>query len=108
MLSKAIPVAAQDLLNAIASCQAEVEWAKGVWLHPQGKVVFNGVIEPGKDGWVGDSPKYLIAYWHPRCQNGRCDAHWFALDIISAQASRSPTESISPASQPKLTAGSSV
>lgn len=51
-------------------------------LYPSGRVVWHGVVEPDGKQWIGTKPMYLIAVWHPGCQNGRADAHWFELDIL--------------------------
>ena len=54
------PSAAQELLRAIAQCTEEIIWKNGTYLHPKGKIVFQGMITPGDkrpDGskWVGEN-----------------------------------------------------
>jgi hypothetical protein len=86
----AIPKPAQELLEAISQCEQETQWKDGTYLHPRGKVVFQGVITPGDklpDGrvWVGEKPLYLIVYHHPNNSPRTCDAHWFDLDVIDVE-----------------------
>lgn len=94
-LASSTPIAAQKLLNAIATCTEETIWTKSdggqTYLHPKGKVVFQGLVNPGDkrpDGqkWIGDKPMYLIVYNHPRNKPGMCDAHWFELDVLDVAA----------------------
>lgn len=85
-----IPKATQELLEAIHSCDEEILWKDGTYLHPKGKVVFQGVVTPGDtrpDGgkWVGEKPMYLIVYNHPKNESGMCDAHWFELDVMDVE-----------------------
>lgn len=97
MLAKSIPIAAQELLDAIADCKEQTTWTEDAegkpltYLHPQGKVVYQGLISPGSmkpDGgyWEGTEPMFLIVYHHPLNAPGCCDAHWFAVDLIEVKA----------------------
>lgn len=96
-LANSVPSAAQPLLDAIASCTETTVWTRNgdgtpaTYIHPDGKVVFQGVIKPGDrraDGssWVGEKPMYLIVYHHPLNKRGMCDAHWFELDVLEVEA----------------------
>lgn len=97
-LAKSVPPAAQRLLDAIATTKEETVWTHNedgtpaTYLHPLGKIVFQGIVTPGDsrpDGskWVGEKPMYLVVYDHPRNQPGMCDAHWFELDVLEVSAS---------------------
>jgi hypothetical protein len=97
MLTNSIPIAAQKLLKAIEDCTEVTVWttdedgAPATYLHPKGRIVFNGLIKPddprpGGGKWVGESPMYLIVYHHPLNAEGNCDAHWFAVDVLEVAA----------------------
>ena len=96
-LALSVPVAARKLLDAIATCTKETVWTRypdgepATYLHPQGKVIFQGVVNPGdtrSDGskWQGEKPLYLVVYNQPRNKPGMCDAHWFNMDVLEVQA----------------------
>jgi hypothetical protein len=89
------PPAAQELLRAITQCTEEIIWKNGTYLHPKGKIVFQGMITPGDPRpsggkWIGEKPMYLIVYNHPHNDPGMCDAHWFEVDTVTVTSQLLP------------------
>ena len=102
---KKIPAAALDLLKAIKKCALQsrslrdrvYEYSNKCYLHPKGKVVWHGVVEPDhtyeieghklrwKSGKDLIESAYLVIYTTPKHDKGCVDLHWFSLDILEAE-----------------------
>lgn len=95
--NKKIPAAALDLLEAIKNCDHIYEYNNSCYLHPKGKAIWHGVIEPDQTYEINDhkfiwksgkdliESAYLVMYTTPEHNKGYVDLHWFSLDILEVE-----------------------